>query len=190
MNDQELITVMLQINSLHPIKMADTALLLLPAHNELIYRYTEPLKCIPSYVETILIAGHRELPTLSKEYVCERYRLSKDSVFFQEYAENTAQQTNWVVNLLVDFKQIIVSTGVYHTPRAFLTLLKSLSKQDKKVIISTLPVLNPEYPELDLYGFKETGSTGIVGEIERIKKYTNDIASLVEYWEYIKWRQQ
>ena len=196
--EQEIIGAMLQINGLNPClvpsKPERTAILILPAGiPEHHYRHIEGVKLWKTLglARHLLIAGVSETP-LNQEEVRDLCSPNLSCVHIANHARHTPDQMDWALDVVQELgvDHIIITTAAYHCPRAFLTMVRMMSKRNRRLILSTLPIIDLTDPRKDFMGFEQTGSTGPKGEIERIKRYRpTDVATTDEYLEYLEWRE-
>jgi len=203
--EQNIATMMIQINGLSPFFLNDippaekTAILILPGPRDHSYREEQGIRIWKKnkLAKYLLVAGTNESPAITIEDIRGLCGVSTgfSNLFFCRKAKNTKEQMEWALSMLENYipttvEHIIVSTAAYHAPRCFLTFLASVTAKDKRLIISCLPVYNPEKPDTDYFGLARTGNTGIEGELKRIIEYqkNGDVASLDDYLNYLKWR--
>lgn len=196
-------TAMLQINGLgvtsHPALpvAGETAFLILPAGQEgHHYREDEGIAtwrtlCALRLVSSshLMIAGVSE-EKISVARLARLAGIPGDRLCMASHARNTPDQMAWALAVLAnkpEVKRLVVCTAAYHTPRCFLTMLRTMDKRGVELILYTAPLLSPDNPEVDQVGFVSTGSTGLRGEIERIIGYTDDVATLDRFYEYLRW---
>ena len=87
-----------------------------------------------------------------------------------------------MTNQFPDVRHVIVATASYHLPRWFLTFLLVIKNGEKQIVISLVPLLNPNGPSFSIEDLK--------AEIERIQAYRikGDIASSHYLNAYLRWR--
>lgn len=138
------------------------------------------------YGQYLLIAAinDKNNPVYTRKHIIRLCypRLREDSpvVFIQEKAENTLEQAEWMGKIIKDnsIDSVIVTTALYHLPRAFLTLLKVLQKNKQKVILIPAPT-KPLGLSKNFF---------VPGEVRRIIEYQKkgDVATFEELYEYFK----
>ncbi|MBI4057877.1 YdcF family protein [Candidatus Microgenomates bacterium] len=203
---KDIATAMIQINGLSPFNLKrrplalQTAFLILPGPRDHEYREKEGIRLYRSWreqniVKYLMVSGTNEEPSLSYDTMQQLTEgISSSDIFFEQKARHTKDQMEWASdtlhNRLPHVNHVILSTAAYHLPRGFLTLLQTIKDREQQLMLSTAPVYDRYDPSRDFTGFAQTGSTGILGEIERIRDYqkTGDVATLETYLHYLKWR--
>ena len=209
MRDKEILTIMMQINSLNPgvwmnaklrLNPDNCAFVILPGPRSHNYREENGCEIWLSLQKRevsskLLIAGIREEPKIKKDDILKIIgKKNEMNLFLKDSAEHTKEQMQWVLDTLENemprVQHIVLSTAIYHLPRGFLTLLKEMINRRLDHIVSTVPLFDTMNPERDFTGIKETGGNGIEGEIDRIVEYQKkgDVATIREYLEYMKIR--
>ena len=142
------------------------------------------------YGSKLLVAGIsrkniKQFGGCDKKYVTGLCGVDEDysDIFvITDRGDNTVQQSNWVSEIVRkhSIKSLILTTALYHLPRAYLTLLKVLQKNNLRLILTPSPTLPFS---LEDYSF-------IPGEITRISEYQKkgDVATFEELYDHLSWQ--
>lgn len=113
-----------------------------------------------------------------------------ENIVLEDKSQNTKDQAVNVLELASKEKwnTIILVASHYHQPRAFLTFLKQLKKNNSNLKIINHPARNLSWSEGNKWGKR---IDLLKSEFEKIEEYgrLGDVSDFEEGVEYLKWRQ-
>lgn len=169
-----------------------TAVVVLPGQQD--YRITRVLQGVwPQRGRYLWVAGTRGDPSIEREdifgriYLKNREPRRNNFIEIQGWADNTPSQMRWVCKMAkkyTDVNDILITTAAYHLPRCVLTLVKELSLEGAKILITPLPLAG-----FSGDSFARNSNQDFTREIAKILKYqqAGHVASLDEWKMYFDW---
>ncbi len=136
--------------------------------------------------DTLVLTGYEECGEGARTCFAEAIGLgvAPSRILMDERATNTAQQARYTAELarVNGWRRVLLACSPYHMPRAFLTLLRALDREEASEDVQVLPIAADHLP-----WFGEPRRDDLLAvEMQKIYEHVDDVCTFSEGLAYLE----